>query len=66
MWGKTQEGKTIPVEWRAKGGAEVNMDTGHATEGPGVPHVGYQSAGKRASGEGIRGHILLDDVPAFR
>jgi len=61
-WGVSAEGKSIPVEWRAPGGAEVNMDTGHARYGPGVPHIGYQTPGKGGS----VGHILLDSVRANR
>ncbi|HYV44077.1 MAG TPA: polymorphic toxin type 47 domain-containing protein [Myxococcaceae bacterium] len=61
-WARTAEGKSFPVEWRAPGGAEVNIDTGHARYGPGVPHVGYQTPGKGGS----VGHILLDVVRANR
>lgn len=61
-WGKDANGKSFPVEWRAKGGAEVNVDIGHMRNGPGVAHVGYQMPGKG----GIVGHILLDDVPVNR
>lgn len=59
-------GKSIPVEWRHPSGAEVNVDFAREFEGPRVPHVGWQSAGKRAPGIGSRGHILLDEVPAGR
>ena len=65
-WGHDAAGKSFPSEWRAPGGAEVNVDLGHESEGPAVPHVGWQSPGKRASGEGKRGHILLDEVPYNR
>lgn len=34
--------------------------------GPDVPHVGWQTPGKRNSGGGERGHILLDEVPTGR
>jgi putative RNase toxin 47 of polymorphic toxin system len=61
-WAKSAEGKSLPVEWRAPGGAEVNIDTGHSRYGPGVPHVGYQTPGKGGS----VGHILLDLVRANR
>lgn len=56
--------ESFPVEWRAPGGAEVNIDVAHENEGPGVPHVGYQTAGKGAAR--VRGHILLDGVPVNR
>jgi RHS repeat-associated protein len=62
QWGKDAHGKSFPVEWRAKGGAEVSIDVGHTRNGPGVPHVGYQTPGKG----NIVGHILLDDVPVNR
>lgn len=65
-WGKDANGKSFPVEWRAKNGAEVNIDIGHTTNGPDVPHVGYQTGGKRGSGGAVRGHILVDDVPINR
>lgn len=61
-WGKDANGKSFPVEWTAKGGAEVNIDVGHTTYGPAVPHVGYQTPGKG----GTNGHILLDEVPVNR
>lgn len=65
-WGRDANGKSFPVEWRAKNGAEVNIDIGHTTNGPEVPHIGFQTPGKRGGGGGIRGHILLDDVPVNR
>ncbi|MBA4496330.1 polymorphic toxin type 47 domain-containing protein [Paenactinomyces guangxiensis] len=65
-WGKDANGKSFPVEWRAKNGAEVNIDTGHTKNGPDVPHVGYQTGGKRGSGGAVRGHILVDSVPVNR
>ena len=65
-WGRDAHGKSFPVEWRAQGGAEVNIDLGHAKHGPDVPHVGFQSPGNRSSGGAVRGHILLDDVPVNR
>lgn len=61
-WAKDAHGKSFPVEWRAKGGAEVSIDLGHAKNGPGVSHVGYQTPGKG----GKVGHILLDDVSVNR
>jgi LysM repeat protein len=65
-WAKDANGKSYPVEWRASNGSEVNIDTGHTTNGPDVPHVGYQTGGKRGSGGAVRGHILVDDVPVNR
>jgi hypothetical protein len=65
-WGRDAYGKSFPVEWRSKGGAEVSIDLGHTRNGPSVPHVGYQTPGKRGSGGAVRGHILLDDVPYNR
>jgi hypothetical protein len=65
-WAKDAYGKSYPVEWRANNGAEVNIDIGHTTNGPDVPHVGYQTGGKRGSGGAVRGHILVDDVPVNR
>jgi uncharacterized protein YukE len=65
-WGKDANGKSFPVEWRAKNGAEVNIDIGHTKNGPDVPHIGYQTGGKRGGGGAIRGHILVDDVPVNR
>lgn len=64
QWGKTKDGKSIPVEYRAEGGAEVSIDFGHTTNGPEVPHVGWQTAGKGK--DSSSGHILLDDIPAGR
>ncbi|MBA2874570.1 polymorphic toxin type 47 domain-containing protein [Thermaerobacillus caldiproteolyticus] len=65
-WGRDANGKSFPVEWRAKNGAEVNIDIGHTKNGPDVPHIGYQTGGKRGGGGAIRGHILVDDVPVNR
>jgi hypothetical protein len=65
-WARGTNGGEFPVEWRAPNGAEVNMDFGHVTDGPPVPHVGYQMPGRRRSGQVFRGHILLGDVPANR
>jgi hypothetical protein len=65
-WGRDRFGKSAPVEWRSPNGAEVNIDLGHIKNGPSVPHVGFQTPGKRGSGGAVRGHILLDDVPFNR
>ena len=61
-WGKDMNGKSIPVEYRAPGGAEVSVDFAHEKNGPDVPHVGWQTSGKNNT----TGHILLDNVPASR
>jgi hypothetical protein len=65
QWGKTLEGKSIPVEWSVRSGpnrgAQVNMDDPRivpTVEGPQAPHVGYQSPGKRRGGGATRGHIF--------
>ncbi|HEY0464049.1 MAG TPA: polymorphic toxin type 47 domain-containing protein, partial [Polyangiaceae bacterium] len=65
-WGHDENGKSFPTEWRAPGGAEVNVDLGHENYGPGTPHVGWQTPGSRSSGGAERGHILVDDVPYNR
>ena len=67
-WGKDKYGKSFPVEWRAANGAEVNIDMGHLPTGqaPTVPHIGWQTGGKRGSGGAIRGHIFVDGVPYNR
>jgi len=67
-WGKDKYGKSVPVEYRSKGGAEVNMDYPHNNNGqsPDVPHVGWQTPGKRGTGGAERGHIMVDEVPAGR
>ena len=67
-WGKDKYGKSFPVEWKAKNGYEVNIDIGHSPSenAPTVPHIGWQTAGKRGSGGGTRGHIFVDDVPYNR
>ncbi|OCA68975.1 hypothetical protein BBI01_17320 [Chryseobacterium artocarpi] len=71
-WGKDINGKSIPVEWDAGNGANVNMDIpkwnnvksdGSIGMGPHEPHVGYQKPGK---GIGRRGHIFTNDIPATR
>ena len=67
-WGRNRYGKSYPVEWRAANGAEVNIDLGHSsTSGaPTIPHIGWQTGGKRSSGGGVRGHIFVDEVPYNR
>jgi hypothetical protein len=65
-WGKDAQGKSFPVEWQAKNGAKVNIDIGHSVDGPDVPHIGYQTGGKRLQSGRIRGHIMVDDVPVNR
>jgi len=65
-WGKDEHGKSFPVEWRSSSGAEVNIDMGHLNNGPGTPHVGWQTGGKRGAGGAARGHILVDDVTVNR
>jgi RHS repeat-associated protein len=76
-WARDVNGKSWPVEWRVPArtrantpnpnrGAEVSMDSAHTVDGPSVPHLGYQTPGSRRSGGAVRGHILLDDVPANR
>jgi RHS repeat-associated protein len=75
-WGKDKCGKSFPVEWRSTDGAEVSVDWAHNDSswkpglpwntGPDAPHVGWQTPGKRNSGGGARGHIILDEVPYNR
>lgn len=67
-WGRDKNGKSFPVEWRANNGAEVSIDLGHSPygEAPTVPHVGWQTGGKRGNGGAMRGHIFVDDVPYNR
>lgn len=67
-WGRDKNGKSFPVEWRANNGAEVSIDLGHSPygEAPTVPHVGWQTGGKRGNGGALRGHIFVDDVPYNR
>jgi len=64
-WGRDAYGKSHPVEWRHKSGAEVSIDWPHAKNGPDLPHVGWQTGGKRSLG-GLRGHIIIDNVPYNR
>ncbi|MBK8659354.1 MAG: hypothetical protein IPN22_10940 [Bacteroidetes bacterium] len=67
-WAKNKEGKSVPVEYRAKGGAEVSIDAAHdwsnGPSGPDAPHIGWQTGGKGKNQQS--GHIILDDVPANR
>ena len=66
-WAKDKHGKSFPVEWRANNGAEVSIDIGHLNkDAPNIPHIGYQTGGKRGSGGGSRGHIFVDNVPVNR
>jgi RHS repeat-associated protein len=62
-WARDKYGKSFPVRWRAAGGAEVNIHTGHRIDGPAIPHVGYKTAGKRGSGGCTKGHIFVDNIP---
>jgi RHS repeat-associated protein len=66
QWAKDANGKSHPVEWRHADGSEVNIDWPHVKNGPDVPHVGWQTGGKRSDGGAQRGHIFLDDVPYNR
>jgi RHS repeat-associated protein len=63
-WGKTENGKSIPVEYRAPGGAEVSIDYAHDNNGPDAPHIGWQTPGKGKNQDS--GHVILDAVPAGR
>ena len=65
-WARDANGKSFPVQWNGPNGAEINIDVGHLEAGPGVPHVGFQIGRRRSRGNGMRGHILLDDVRASR
>ena len=65
-WSKSKDGKSFPVEYRHKSGAEVNIDYPHQKNGPDAPHVGWQTPGKRGNGGAVRGHIILDEVPYGR
>ena len=69
-WAKDSQGKSFPVEWRSKNGAEVSIDYAHYgidrngnwVSGPDAPHVGWQTAGKKIT----VGHIIIDSVPFGR
>lgn len=65
-WGKNELGKSVPVEYRASGGAEISIDFAHSNDGlsPDVPHIGWQTAGKGSKQK--LGHIMLDTVPTGR
>ena len=47
------------VEFKGQGGAKVSYDGPHPEPGPShdVPHIGWQSAGKRGAGGAVRGNI---------
>jgi hypothetical protein len=71
--GKTIDGKTIPTEYTAPNGAQVNMDIPQFNNvkpdktlgnGPHQPHIGYQTPGKGDAR--TRGHIFIDNVPSTR
>ncbi|MBN6075090.1 hypothetical protein HYE60_07515, partial [Aggregatibacter actinomycetemcomitans] len=73
QWGRTPEGKTIPVEWKGPRGAEVNMDipewnninpngNNGLGKGPYALHIGYSTSGKG----NYSGHIFVENVPATR
>lgn len=47
------------VEFKGSGGSKVAYDSPHLEPGPGhdMPHVGWQTGGKRSQGGGRRGNI---------
>lgn len=66
-------GKVRPVQYEVLSGpnrgAQVNIDDPlvvKTSEGPANPHVGFQRPGKRRSGQGQRGHIILNEVLVTR
>jgi len=62
-WEKGLNGKSLPVEYQAPGGAEVSIDWAHDNpDALGAPHVGWQTTGKPKE----TGHIFIDDVPSGR
>jgi RHS repeat-associated protein len=61
-WVKTEYGKTVPVEWKAPGGAEVSIDVAHKLPAPDIPHIGWQGPGKGAPS----GHVFVDETPFGR
>jgi len=69
QWQRTIYGKSMPAQWHSPSGAVVGVDDPSlvpSVHGPSVPHVGYQTPGKRRTGEGRRGHVLVDTVPVSR
>jgi len=50
------------VEFKGPGGAKVAYDSPHISEGAGheMPHVGWQTGGKRSQGGTARGNITYD------
>ena len=51
--------------------SEASLSSGNGQskpigEAPTVPHVGWQTGGKRGSSGATRGHIFVDDVPYNR
>ena len=66
LWGRDRNGKSFPVEWRGPNGAEVSVDYAHDSEAPDVPHVGWQTGGKKRYNGKVVGHILLGSVPYGR
>ena len=42
------------------------LDIHLIVKAPTIPHVGWQTGGKRGTGGGTRGHIFVDDVPYNR
>jgi Bacterial toxin 47 len=66
-WAFDKNGKSFPVEWRHPSGAEVNIDIGHTNpDAPSLPHIGWQTGGKRSAGGKTVGHIFVPDVPVNR
>ncbi|ONI37643.1 hypothetical protein AN639_09480 [Candidatus Epulonipiscium fishelsonii] len=59
-WRRDVYGKSFPVEWRHKSGAEVNIDAAHKKKGPDIPHIGYQTGGKRGKGELLEVILFFD------
>jgi hypothetical protein len=73
-WGKSLEGKTLPVEWTGPRGATVSIDYAHKPKydkldnwatGPDAPHVGWQTPKDPDTPTKV-GHIILDEVIAGR
>lgn len=62
---KNEYGKSVPVEWTStKTQAQINIDPAHTNnpDAPQIPHVGYQTGGKKKRGGKIVGHIFIDEV----